>query len=246
MSLPIKRPKPDLARFETRLVVVPKDKERLRAHLIPWMTEVVKSTGQPRTIRGLPAAKFLVNMANLDQHDQRDQHRDDAEQELQHRLGDELGGDAAEEAPGRGRDLEQHPQLHVDQLLAGLAGRHRARRRDHRRQADRRGDAEGKSEDEVEEGDEEHAAAEPEQRAQAAGDGAGREDDQRQRCRDCGHPDIQIQFSDFRFDFHLSSHTLGEGVAAPKLFNADLQQTVQIDDDTLRFYVQAASAADPS
>lgn len=66
MSLPIKRPKPDLARFETRLVVVPKDKERLRAHLIPWMTEVVKSTGQPRTIRGLPAAKFLVNMANLD------------------------------------------------------------------------------------------------------------------------------------------------------------------------------------
>ena len=39
-----------------------------------------------------------------------------------------------------------------------------------------------------------------------------------------------------------ASHTLGEGVAAPKLFNADLQQTVQIDDDTLRFYVRAASA----
>ena len=43
-----------------------------------------------------------------------------------------------------------------------------------------------------------------------------------------------------------ASHTLGEGVAAPELFNAELQQTVQIDTDTLRFYVQAASAADPS
>ena len=41
-----------------------------------------------------------------------------------------------------------------------------------------------------------------------------------------------------------AAHTLGEGVAAPKLFNADLQQTVQIDNDTLRFYVQTASAAD--
>ena len=43
-----------------------------------------------------------------------------------------------------------------------------------------------------------------------------------------------------------ASHTLGEGVAAPKLFNAALQQTVQIDTDMLRFYVQAVSAADPS
>ncbi len=43
-----------------------------------------------------------------------------------------------------------------------------------------------------------------------------------------------------------AARTLGEGVAAPKLFNADLQQTVQIDDDTLRFYVQAAEAAEPS
>lgn len=41
-----------------------------------------------------------------------------------------------------------------------------------------------------------------------------------------------------------ASKTLGEGVAAPKLFNAELQQTAQIDDDTLRFYVQAISAAD--
>ena len=66
MPLPIKRPKPDLARFETRMIPIPKDKEKLRSHLMPWMTEVVRSTGQPRIIRGLPAAKFLVNMANLE------------------------------------------------------------------------------------------------------------------------------------------------------------------------------------
>ena len=46
---------------------------------------------------------------------------------------------------------------------------------------------EGKAEDEVEEGDEEHAAAEAEQRAEAAGDGAGGEDDQRERGRDDRH-----------------------------------------------------------
>ena len=66
MSLPIQRPKPDLKRFETRVIPIAKDKDRLRSHLMPWMAEVVKSTGQPRNIRGLPAAKFLVNMANLE------------------------------------------------------------------------------------------------------------------------------------------------------------------------------------
>ena len=43
-----------------------------------------------------------------------------------------------------------------------------------------------------------------------------------------------------------TSRTLGEGIAAPKLINADLQQTVQIDDDTLRFYVQNTSFTDLS
>jgi hypothetical protein len=64
MALPIKRPKPDLARFETRVIPVAKDKEKLRSQLVPWMSEVVKSTGQPHSLRGLPAAKFLVNMAS--------------------------------------------------------------------------------------------------------------------------------------------------------------------------------------
>ena len=40
-----------------------------------------------------------------------------------------------------------------------------------------------------------------------------------------------------------ASRTLDEGIAAPKLLKANLQQTVQIDDDTLRFYVQATSVA---
>ena len=130
------------------------------------------------------------------QHDQRDDHGDEAEQPLQHRLRDELRGDAAEKAAGGGRHFEQHPELHVDQLLAGAAGRHRARRRDHRRQADRRGDGEGKAEHEVEERNEEHAAAEPEQRAEAAGDGAGREDDQRERRRVTTASGSQLSTSD--------------------------------------------------
>ena len=43
-----------------------------------------------------------------------------------------------------------------------------------------------------------------------------------------------------------AARTLGEGIAAPKLLNANLQQTVSIDDDTLRFYVQSTPLADAS
>lgn len=64
MATPIKRPKPNLARFESRTISIPKDKERLRSYLMPWLAEVVKSTGQPHNLRGLPAPKFLVNMAS--------------------------------------------------------------------------------------------------------------------------------------------------------------------------------------
>jgi diaminohydroxyphosphoribosylaminopyrimidine deaminase / 5-amino-6-(5-phosphoribosylamino)uracil reductase len=41
-----------------------------------------------------------------------------------------------------------------------------------------------------------------------------------------------------------ASHTLGEGVAAPQLLNAALQQTIQLDTDTLRFYVPTKALAD--
>ena len=45
----------------------------------------------------------------------------------------------------------------------------------------------GNSDDEIEERDQEHAAAEPKQRAEAAGHRARDEDDQRQCGRDDGH-----------------------------------------------------------
>ena len=108
------------------------------------------------------------------QHDQRDDDRDDAEQPLQRGLREKLRGDAAEQAAGGGRHLEQHAEPHVDQLLAGAAGRHGARRRDHGGQADRGGRGDRKIEAEVEERHEEDAAAEAEQRAERAGDACRR------------------------------------------------------------------------
>ena len=125
------------------------------------------------------------------QHDQRDDRGDEAEELLQHRLRDQLRGDAAEKAAGGGRHLEQHPELHVDQLLAGAARRHRARGRDDGGEADGRGDAEGKPEDEIEERNQEHAAAEPEQRAEAARRRARGEDDQRQRAVTAGISEVR-------------------------------------------------------
>ena len=57
-------------------------------------------------------------------------------------LREHLGRDTAEQAARGGGDLEQHAEAHVDQLLAGARGRHRARRGDDGREADGRRDRE--------------------------------------------------------------------------------------------------------
>jgi len=64
MPLPLRTIKPDLRHLETRSVPIGTDLGRLRTHLMPWMMEVVKSTGQPHNMRGMPTWKFLVNMAS--------------------------------------------------------------------------------------------------------------------------------------------------------------------------------------
>ena len=64
MAVPVKMPKPDLRRFETRKIPIGRDLGKLRSHLTPWMMEVVKSTGQPQRMRGNPTWQFLVNMAS--------------------------------------------------------------------------------------------------------------------------------------------------------------------------------------
>ena len=94
--------------------------------------------------------------------------RDRGEQPLQRVFGKQVGGEAAEQAAGNRRHLENHAEAQVDQLRAAARGRHRTRRRDHGRQADRRRRPELEPKGEMEQRDEEHAAADAEQGAHAA------------------------------------------------------------------------------
>src|SRR6185436_4728894 len=106
--------------------------------------------------------------------------RDDAEEPLQRRLRDVLRGDAAEQAPGGGRDLEHHPEAEVDQLIAGAARADRRRGCDDRGEADRRSRLEREAERERQKRNEEDAAAEPEGHAEPPCGCAGAKDDERE------------------------------------------------------------------
>ena len=140
---------------------------------------IVEAAAEPSRIR----VRIADDVPAIDppEHRHGDDDRDEAEDPLQRRFSDHLGGDASEQPTRHRGDLEKHPEAQVHELIPGAGGRHCARRRNHGCQADCRRRLERKSEAEGQEGHEQNAAPEPEGNAKAAGDRAGGKDDQGQR-----------------------------------------------------------------
>ena len=78
---------------------------------------------------------------------------------------------------GTRRNLKNHPEPQIDGTPSGRGGRHDARRRDHAHEPDAGCDVERQAQCGIEKRNEEHSAADAEQCAERAGEGADADHD---------------------------------------------------------------------